>query len=510
MKKFLFSIVLIITVLFAKAQQIGMYSHYFFKPMVYNPAFTGNDGGINAMIINRSQWTDFNGSPQLNLLTLDGSLANNKAGFGLSFISDRKGITNRIGGNMNYSYRLNINDDAYIRFGISAGIIDQSINYSKALVENSNDPLLFNDIQRKTSFDANAGLAFIWKGLEFGFSVPQLAGNRINYVDNTNVRAYYIQTRHYMGTLKYKIFMSKEKGISIAPQVLTRFVPNTPFQYDATVMVDWKEKFWIGGTYKSDYAVGINAGICLHKQLYIGYAYDYIIGGIGKYSGMSHEIMVNFKFEKNKKSEKETPPAIDPKLVETINRVDSLTSVLTASEEKIKADEEKINLNEKKIIELNDKLNEQSKIQEEMKLAQINTNKNNTTGNNINLSTIGDHTEMNEQGKIPSEYSKIGIVDSDGVYNAKKTDFKKRNGMPGEKGFYIIVGTFFYEDFANAETKRFIANGYKNSNWIFCESKKYHYIFTHKLSSKKEALEKLKEVRSAANVNYVWILSLVE
>lgn len=508
MKKFLLSIVFILFVLLSKAQQIGMYSHYFFKPMVYNPAFTGNDGDINAMIINRSQWTDFNGSPQLNLLTLDGALINNKVGFGLSFISDRKGITKRIGGNMNYSYRLNINDDTYIRFGISIGIIDQSINYSKALVENSTDPLLFNDIQRKTSFDANAGLAFIWKGIEFGFAVPQLAGNRINYVDNTNVRAYYTQTRHYMGTLKYKIFVSKEKGISIAPQVLTRFVPNTPFQYDATVMVDWKEKFWIGGTYKSDYAVGVNAGICLHKQVNIGYAYDYIIGGIGKYSGMSHEIMVNFKFAKNKKSEKETPPAIDPKLVETINRVDSLISVLSANEEKIKVDEEKINLNEKKIKELNDKLEEQSKIQEDMKSAQININ--NSSVNNVSSSTGGDHPETNEQGKIPSEYSKIGVIDTDGVYNAKKTDFKKRSGTPVEKGFYIIVGTFFYEDFANAETKRFIANGYKNTNWIFCESKKYHYIFTHKLSSKKEALEKLKEVRSAENVNNAWVLSLVE
>lgn len=512
MKIFLFYILFFLSVL-AKAQQIGMYSHYFFKPMVFNPAFTGNEGN-NAMIINRSQWTDFNGSPQLNIITLEGNLTSNKTGLGLSFISDRKGITNRIGGNLNYSYKLNLNDDTYIRFGISAGIIDQSINYSKAMVENSTDPLLFNDIQRKTSFDVNAGLAFMWKELEFGFAVPQLTANKINYVDNNGVRSYYTQTRHYFGSLKYKFFISEEKGISIIPQLQTRFVPNTPFQYDATIIADWKEKFWLGGTYKNDYAIVVNAGVCLHKQLYIGYAYDIIVGGIGKYSGMSHEIMVNFKF--NKKQEKETSPSSDPKLIETINRIDSLTSVLSKSDEKIKMDEEKIKTNENKIKELKDKLDEQSKIQEEMKLSQINSNlnyftsKNNTTSKNDSLSKIVSQTEMNEQGKVTSEVSKVGIIDVDGIYNAKITDFKKRDGMPCEKGFYIIVGTFFYEDFADAETKRFIANGYKNSNWLFCESKKYHYIYTYKLSTKKEALQKLKEVRSSANIEFAWVLSLVE
>ena len=303
MRKFFIILSFIIICNFANAQQIGMYSHYFYKPMVYNPAFSADGDASNAMLISRAQWTGFKENPKLTIFTLDGSLIAKKAGLGLILLSDKKGISTRTGGSLSYSYRIKINEDMHMLFGISAGIIDQTLNFSKAVVENNADQTLFSDAQHKTSFDGNAGLVFVWKELEFGAAIPQIIGNKVNYVDNTNVREYYTQVRHYMTSLKYHYIISKEKGISIAPQALIRFVPNTPFQFDGTVNLDWKGKFWIGTTYKSGYAVAANVGLCVYKQLYLGYSYDFIIGNIGKYSGMSHEIMINYKFGTNKKNQ---------------------------------------------------------------------------------------------------------------------------------------------------------------------------------------------------------------
>jgi type IX secretion system PorP/SprF family membrane protein len=151
---------------------------------------------------------------------------------------------------------------------------------------------LFTDSQRKTVLNANAGLLLIWKGLDFGVAVPQLIGNKINYVDNSNVRGIYTQARHFMSSLKYKFFISKEKGISIAPQALVRFVPNTPFQYDGNIHFDWQDKFWIGATYKSDYAIGANVGFCIYKQLSFGYSYDFSISRFNTYSSGGHELVL--------------------------------------------------------------------------------------------------------------------------------------------------------------------------------------------------------------------------
>lgn len=295
-------IVFILMVNHLQSQQIVMFNHYFYKPMVYNPAFTGTSDAPNLMLINHTQWTGFKGGPQYNLLTFDGNLINKNTGLGISIVSDRKGVNSRVGGNISYSYKIKFKDKIHLLLGLSAGAINQSINYSNATIENPNDPSLFTNNQSKTTFDANVGLAFVCKGLEFGFALPQIANNKINYVSNTDLRVFYTQSRHYMSSLKYKFLVSKAKQVSITPLALVRYVPNTHMQYDVNVNLDWQNKLWVGATYKSNYAIGLNLGVILFKRFTIGYSYDYITGSINKYSGLSHEIMLNFKFIKTKKA----------------------------------------------------------------------------------------------------------------------------------------------------------------------------------------------------------------
>lgn len=326
------------------AQQLGMYTHYFYKPMLYNPAFAGYDNTSNAMLLHRNQWTDFKGAPRLTIFAMDGSLIDKKVGVGLNFTSDRKGITNRTTGNLSYSYGINLNDDTRILFGLSLGVIYQSLDFSRTQVENNTDPNLFVDLQRKTTFDGSAGLAFIWKGLELGVAVPQIMQNKISYVDYTNVRGYYALSRHYMASLKYKISIAEEKGISIAPQGFVRFVPGAPLQYDGVLTFDWRDKFWLGATYKSAYAVSANAGFSVHKQLSVGYSYDFIIGSIGSYSGMAHEVMINFKFANKKNSQSDTLSTN----VEITNKnyeemIAGLQTAVDSTEQSIKELEERIN-----------------------------------------------------------------------------------------------------------------------------------------------------------------------
>ncbi len=467
MKKIVAILVVFLFASAINAQQIGMYSHYFYKPMVYNPAFTGTSDATNVMFVSRAQWSDFKGAPQLNIATFDGSLMSKKVGLGVMLMSDRKGITNRIGGEVFYSYRLNINDDMHLQFGVSAGIVDHQIDYSKALVETANDPTLFTDSQRKTVFNGNAGLAFVWKDLEFGVAVPQVVGNRVNYVDTSNVRGYYTQARHYMGSLKYKFYINKEKGLSITPLALVRFVPNTPFQYDGNVNFEWQDKFWIGATYKSGYAVGANVGFCIHKQLFVGYSYDFIIGDIGEYSGMAHELMMNYKFGKNKKAEVVEAPKDDGAYTK---RMDSLKMELDASQAKLK--------------ELSDKVDQLSK-----------------------QGSVPPSENKNSQVKDSSAIKRVedGVL----IITNQKSEFKDEDGYLPPKGYYVVIGTYFYRDLAEAETKRFREKGYQTSDWVYSGPKNFNYIFMFKCVTKEEALEKLK-IANQAGVKDAWLQELID
>lgn len=492
MKKICLVFIGLMMTLLSNAQQIGVYSHFFFKPMVYNPAFTGADDAVNAMIISRSQWTGFKGAPQLNIFTIDGSI-NKKAGLGVQLISDRKGLTNRVGGNVSYSYRLIINEDMHLSFGVALGVIDQTIDFSRAVTESNTDPMLFNTPEHTTSLDANAGLAFKWKGLDIGVAVPQLIGNKINYVDNTDVRSYYTQARHYMGSVKYKIPVLKDKGLSVIPLALVRFLPNTPIQYDGTLNIEWKDKLWVGATYKNDYAVGLNVGVCIHKQLSVGYSYDFITGKIGNYSGMSHELMVNFKFG-NKKSE---PTIVQQPVVAPVKEPVNKTLENKAYEERMDSLQRQLKESQDNLKKLAEKMNEQLKAQQQK---------------------LDEQAKIQEQKPIVSENRNVEAVEGnvnkvmvEGVWliTNHTNEFKDDQNHEPAKGFYVIVGTFIYRDLAIAETQRFNDKGFKTANWVYYEARKYNYVFTERSLSKEGALAKAKEIRQAG-VKDVWIQELIK
>ncbi len=480
MKKIYLFFTLLFFTLLGHAQQIGMYSHFYFKPMVYNPAFTGFDEGINAMIISRSQWTGFKGAPQLNLFALDGNI-NNKAGLGVQLMSDRKGLTNRIGGSASYSYWLKLNDETRLSFGVAIGVVDQTTDFSKATVENNTDPNLFLTPEHTTSLDANAGLALQWKALNIGVAVPQLLGSKINYRDNVDVRAFYTQARHYMGSIKYKIPVLQDKGIAVTPVALVRYLPGTPIQYDGTVNIDWQDKIWVGATYKSDYAVGLNAGVCIQKALFVGYSYDFVTGSIGKYAGMSHEIMISFRFGTKKKEVEPvviqqpiTPPVKEKEVLENKayeDKMDNLQKELKESQDKLK--------------ELSDKLEQQLKNQQQK---PVEDNRNSEA--------------------IESNVNKL-MVDSVWVIKNLTNEFKDDQNHEPEKGFYVIVGTFIYRDLAIAETQRFVDKGFKSSNWVYYESKKYNYVFVERVLMQDAALKRAKELRQSG-VKDVWIQELIK
>lgn len=517
------------------AQQVGMYNHYFFNQFIYNPAFAGT-GNTQATLISRAQWTGFSGAPQLNIFTMDGAIKNKKAGLGLMLISDKRGLNQRTGGSLAYSYKVSFNEETHLLFGLSLGLINQTFDFSKAISENYTDPTLFSSAQQKITFDGSGGLAFIWKGLTVGASALQVLGNRVNYVDNTEIRTFYSQVRHYIGSVKYKFYLSEDKGLSLAPMALVRIVPNTPMQYEGNVTLDWYNKLWVGGTYKSNYALAVNAGFYLNKKLAIGYSYEVITSSIGKYAGVSHEVMVNFRFGGVKKET--DPDSAKADLQKQVakdsayqHKIDSLQGQLSESSEDIKKLNDKLKEQTKAQAQTQDQVqNLEKKIQDltaEMALNQNSVPTNNAAANNTSSentqsntgkTTTGNRTENNPPSSnapnqnlgIPDKLNKKAIESDIFIASDAVAGYKNQGNTSAKPAYYVVVGTFFYRDFAEAEMKRFKSKGYPQSGLVFSEARQYNYIFVATFSSIQEAISKAKSVKQSGSNNDAWILQLTK
>jgi type IX secretion system PorP/SprF family membrane protein len=277
------------------AQQLPFYSQSYFNPFLYNPAATGVSGETNAFLLHRSQFSGISGGPVTNAFTVDGFMDDKNIGLGLSIFNDVQDINERLGIYTSYAYRLKLNDDMQLRFGLSLGFLDNRIDFSKAIVKDNSDPMMFSQLQRRSGLDGNIGVSFNWKDLRVGVSVPQLFGQRMEF-SNYDTRAYYQLNRHYLGTVSYKYVVSETQQIALEPMAMVRYLPNTPIQYDINMMASWKDMIWLGASYRSNYAVGVNARLKLFGNLSAGYAYDILISPLKTSAGISHEFMLGYRF----------------------------------------------------------------------------------------------------------------------------------------------------------------------------------------------------------------------
>jgi type IX secretion system PorP/SprF family membrane protein len=295
MKAFLLSIILIVGFSSTTfSQQTPLYNQYFVNSYVYNPSYIGFNPGASVTLIRNQKWTDYNNGFITNYATFGALMKDGKSGIGIDLYSDYVGITSKLKAHLAYSYKIKLTETMNLRAGISAGVIDNRVNFGESITADNNDPLL-NDspVSRKTSFDMNIGINYTWSNFQFGIAVPQALGNQLFY-DSSKTLSYTLE-RQFVVNTSYKYFLNKDKGISLTPDLLAIYSPNLPLNYNGSLIFEWQKYGWIAGTYKSNYAVGINLGINLVKNLKIGLAYDVQINQLASYNKMPNfEILLHY------------------------------------------------------------------------------------------------------------------------------------------------------------------------------------------------------------------------
>jgi len=475
--KLYFAFLVLIALAKVQAQQTPFSSQYYTNQFVTNPALTGLKGYTNVFLTHRTQWVGIEGAPQTTYVTLDGAAMQNKVGLGLVLFSDNTGILSRTGVNANYAYNLNINSDNSLRFGLSLGVLNNSIDYTKALVLDNTDPLLTSSEQTRTTVNADFGLLYNWKKLEVGFAVPQLIGNQINYQNNLNLTGAYSLARHYYGSLKYTFDVSSSNGITAFPLLMVRSVRGAPLQYDINAVVDWAKYGWFGVTYHSDYAIAISGGVRF-KGLNIGYAHNVGTTEIKSYTGRTSEFLLGYNFE-NKKTDLSEMNLLREE-IEKLKLNDSIQDSLLL-ELKSLADSNKIEIEKLKLLldDLSSDTLEQAKLRSEMD----------------RLKDLEDSTQL------AIKMAENGIS----MKKGNASDFSSE-GAETAAGYYVIIGAFGNHDNAEVFTKDAKRKGYTTAEIIQNKGNKIYEIVVFKTQDKHEAIEKLDGIKS--DYFDVWVLTL--
>ncbi len=306
---FIIAFVCIYTLSFS--QQTPLFTQYRDNGSIINPAMIGADYLIREYNVSvgatfRTQWVGLENHPVTQSLKGDYIYENRGVSIlsGAYLINDQTGPTGltglygKIGGILS--------DDPYwggLAFAITVGVQQFRIKTSEIILRDPGDVLTADD-QNKITPDVGLGI-FYYKNLDGGpfendfvyggLSIPQVLGLNLNFDDGTgefNLK----RTQHiYAVAGGYKFLKS---GSYLQPSVWVRYVNAAPISIDFNLRYQIIDEIYIGGGSSLSGNFHFEAGFIIADQLRIGYGYDYPFNTIGPVGGSSHEISLNFAFER--------------------------------------------------------------------------------------------------------------------------------------------------------------------------------------------------------------------
>ncbi|KJD31819.1 hypothetical protein PK35_12900 [Tamlana nanhaiensis] len=278
------------------AQQSPLFSEYNYNPFIINSAYAGLGGSTEIVLGNNGFFNDFDGSPRTLSLSGHGNLNNEKLAIGGGIVRDEIGVTKSTSVFAAFSYKIFFdfrNDRPYwqhytqnvLSFGLTAGLQQFQDNLTELNI--LNDPSFAEDVNASIP---TIGLSFLYNHASFyvGISAPNIMGDKL--ASEQNIR---LSSPAY-GYLGYRFFSNKYDNIMIKPNILIKYEKGAPIQIDFNVAVSVKNKFEVGGGYRTSSSFNLLAGLYLGKHL--RFIYNYNIATNNSPLGNSHGISLNLKF----------------------------------------------------------------------------------------------------------------------------------------------------------------------------------------------------------------------
>jgi type IX secretion system PorP/SprF family membrane protein len=295
-----------------KGQQSQTYTQYLFNRFLLNPAAAGSDGFSSVGLIIKDQWSGLNGAPSNQSLIAQARLPKEglfgtrkvrrassgfspeKVGMAISMFNDIRGPIRTTGGQLTYAYHLE-DRTGQLSFGLSVNMFQLYMDRNKMKTE---DEDIFLNSSRLSTFvpDAIFGIHYTSSDYYFGASVSNIFQSFLMLGGN-NSSSYRIE-RQYNLLGGYIFELNREW--SMVPTLLFKTTDQLVSQLDATLMLYYFDQFWGGLSYRTG-GGGVPGSACIsfgtrYKNYYFGYAFDYSMSNIRRYSYGSHELMATITF----------------------------------------------------------------------------------------------------------------------------------------------------------------------------------------------------------------------
>lgn len=284
------SIIFFFVGLSLNAQQDPHYTQYMYNMSLVNPAYMINEPGlVEAGSLYRTQWVGIDGAPNTANIFANIPLSD-KVELGVNYSNDRIGENIRIDENIfnvDFAYKIKLNPELNLSFGLKAGIDNIKFNFSNSNV--ASDGLFQN--QSNTVLNIGTGVFLFHEDFYVGLSAPNLLPNEL---DGDNGQFYRNNLHLFLiGGYIYEV----NDVLKLKPSTVIKQVAGAPLTFDISANALYNDKFELGVSYRYQDAITGMVGIEILRDLRVGYAYDFNASALNDFNNGSHEFIMTYRFD---------------------------------------------------------------------------------------------------------------------------------------------------------------------------------------------------------------------
>lgn len=262
--------------------------------MVFNPAETARDEKLSVHFYHRQQWIGFDDAPSTQYVSVQNHFHKYNLNLGLSLANDNVGGFRQQDIILYGAYRIPTHYfDIY--FGLNAGMLVESSNFSDYVLENYDDDYFDGG---NTFFSPNVGGGTLIQGGDYfiSFAFPQLIDNskkdsEKNFVD--------VNTRNLYFRAGYLFEIEKDKHEFI-PSLALRLLENGQNEIDINIKYRYVKQLEAMLSLHSLNSMGLSVNYLWHDHFSFGYMLDFPLNALAKYQGGTHQLMLAYKINTEK------------------------------------------------------------------------------------------------------------------------------------------------------------------------------------------------------------------
>lgn len=319
MKKIAGIVLFALVINFADAQQMPQYSQYLRNQYMVNPAAAGVYGFTDITVSGRLQWLGFTNAPVSSYASVCAPISKKsrikynpslrmstgpvtapqvetgkfKHAIGGQLSTDEYGAFRKVSFSGTYAIHLPIDRAGKynLSFGTRIGLSNNVFLQDRAVVLNPTTDVTYTgfiaDQSSQNIMNIGAGLYFYSSRLFIGIAGDQLTRNMVSFGTGT---ANFSPSIHANITGGYKINVTPD--FVLTPAVLVKYMSPAPLSIEGTIQAEFKERFWMGVSYRNTDAVVGMVGLTISNMFKFGYSFDYSISKFNKYSQGGHELVL--------------------------------------------------------------------------------------------------------------------------------------------------------------------------------------------------------------------------